>query len=130
MTLLVLFLSFIVRYTQSAIASTPEYLQDLVVRETSADSSNDRSLWSIVSGCFATILACTWISVHSNIPAPTDSALQVLGRRLAIMLNLLIAPEFVIAWTARQYIASREIYRRHKGAFTVVLVPSPTHLFC
>ncbi|KAF9552171.1 hypothetical protein CPC08DRAFT_714856 [Agrocybe pediades] len=83
-------------------------------QDASSDPSNTRSLWSIVSGCFATIFACTWISVHSNIPAPNDNPLEVLGRRLAIMLNLLIAPEFVIAWTARQYIASREISKRHK----------------
>ncbi|KAF9556557.1 hypothetical protein CPC08DRAFT_711153 [Agrocybe pediades] len=76
---------------------------------------NDRSLLPIVSGCFATIFACTWISVHSNIPAPGEKAIPVLLRRLAVMANLLIAPEFVLLWAGRQYLGSLEISKRHKG---------------
>ncbi|KAF4622561.1 hypothetical protein D9613_009616 [Agrocybe pediades] len=76
---------------------------------------NDRSLLSVVSGCFATIFACTWISVHSNIPAPGEKAIPVLLRRLAVMANLLIAPEFVLLWAGRQYLGSLEISKRHKG---------------
>jgi len=99
---------------------------------TSTDA-NDRSLWSIISGCFATIFACTWIAVHSNIPAPTDSAIAILLRRLAIMANLLIVPEFVIMWATRQFLASLEIFERHKGAFMIRLclrVPFYNTLLC
>ncbi|KAH9487385.1 hypothetical protein JR316_0001460 [Psilocybe cubensis] len=85
--------------------------------DSTADDSlfTDRSIWSIIWSCTATIFACTWISVHQNVPAPNDSSIRVLGRRLAIMLNLFIAPEMVIVWTTRQYLAASVIVKRHKS---------------
>ncbi|KAJ7848851.1 hypothetical protein B0H14DRAFT_2582815 [Mycena olivaceomarginata] len=32
--------------------------------------SNTRTLFGIVSGCLATVSACTWVSVHPNVPGP------------------------------------------------------------
>ncbi|PPQ90235.1 hypothetical protein CVT25_012994 [Psilocybe cyanescens] len=81
----------------------------------------DRSIWNIVLSCLATIFASTWIAVHPNIPAPNESAVRVFGRRLAIMFYLLIVPEMVIVWTARQYLAASDIAKRHKGMWYVSL---------
>ncbi|PPQ94980.1 hypothetical protein CVT25_005380, partial [Psilocybe cyanescens] len=74
----------------------------------------DRSIWNIVWSCFATIFACTWIAVHQNIPAPNESAIRVFGRRLAIMFYLLITPELVIMWAARQSLAASDIATRYR----------------
>ncbi|PPQ95136.1 hypothetical protein CVT25_010635 [Psilocybe cyanescens] len=93
------------------------YPRDTLASTQFSDDSQftDRSIWNIVWSCFATIFACTWISVHQNIPAPNDSAIRIFGRRLAIMFNLLIAPEMVIVWTTRQSLAASAIVKRHKA---------------
>ncbi|PPQ93748.1 hypothetical protein CVT25_008128, partial [Psilocybe cyanescens] len=93
------------------------YPRDTLASTQFSDDSQftDRSIWNIVWSCFATIFACTWIAVHPNIPAPKESAIRVFGRRLAIMLYLLIVPEMVIWWTTRQYLAASEIAKRHQA---------------
>ena len=79
------------------------------------DFLGDRSIYNIIWSCLATIFACTWIAVHPNLPAPKEGELQVFLRRLAIMGYLLLAPEMVIMWASRQYLAALEISRRHQG---------------
>ncbi|CAA7263413.1 unnamed protein product [Cyclocybe aegerita] len=75
---------------------------------------SDRSIWNILWSCFATIVACTWISVHPNVPGASDSQWKVFGRRMAIMMYLLIAPEMVILWAARQHFAAVRIAQRFR----------------
>ncbi|PPQ68549.1 hypothetical protein CVT26_003358 [Gymnopilus dilepis] len=78
------------------------------------DFLGDRSIYNIIWSCLATIFACTWIAVHPNLPAPKEGEVQVFLRRLAIMGYLLLAPEMVIMWASRQYLAALEISRRHQ----------------
>ncbi|KAF7369927.1 hypothetical protein MSAN_00622200 [Mycena sanguinolenta] len=66
------------------------------------DINNCRTLFSIVWGCLATIFACTWVSVHPNIPPPGQSWLQLFWRRLEMMLIAMIAPEVMVGFAARQ----------------------------
>ncbi|KAF7369991.1 hypothetical protein MSAN_00629000 [Mycena sanguinolenta] len=68
------------------------------------DSCNDnsRTLFSIVWGCLATIFACTWVSVHPNVPPPNQSPFQLFWRRLKMMLIATIAPEVMVGFAARQ----------------------------
>jgi len=73
-----------------------------------------RSIYNILWSCLSTIFACTWITVHPNIPAPGDSQWEVLRRRLAIMGYFLLAPEFVIFWAARQHFAARDLTKTHE----------------
>ncbi|CAA7263418.1 unnamed protein product [Cyclocybe aegerita] len=94
-----------------ALPLNPEHLS-LSRRETSHIS--DRSIWDIIWSCFATIFACTWIAVHPNIPGAKDSLWRVFGRRLAIMMYLLIAPEMVILWAARQHFAAVRIGKQFR----------------
>ncbi|KAF8802869.1 hypothetical protein BYT27DRAFT_7341129 [Phlegmacium glaucopus] len=54
-------------------------------RETDSNNFTQRSEWNIVWSYFATLFACSWISVHPNIPAPPDSSTRVFVRRLMIM---------------------------------------------
>ncbi|KAJ7258715.1 hypothetical protein B0H12DRAFT_1279783 [Mycena haematopus] len=35
---------------------------------------NSRSVFTILSSCLATVFACTWVSVHPNVPPPTRAA--------------------------------------------------------
>ncbi|KAJ7865776.1 hypothetical protein B0H13DRAFT_1535004, partial [Mycena leptocephala] len=61
-----------------------------------------RRLFDIVWGCLSTILVCTWVSVHPNVPAPNQSQLALLWRRMRIMLAAMIASELMVGLAARQ----------------------------
>lgn len=45
-------------------------------------------------------------------PGPEDSQWAVVRRRLMIMGYLLLAPEFVIMWAARQYFDAKKVTKR------------------
>ncbi|KAJ7450795.1 hypothetical protein FB451DRAFT_1285150 [Mycena latifolia] len=76
-----------------------------------ADSCNNinscRTLFDIVWGCLSTIFACTWVSVHPNVPEPDQCWLALLWRRLRMMLVAIIAPELIVGFAARQFFAAR-----------------------
>jgi hypothetical protein len=80
---------------------------------TSSDSCDDinncRKLFDIVWGCLATIFAYTWVSVHPNVPAPNQSWLALFWQRLKMMLIAVIAPEIMVGFAARQFIAARTL---------------------
>ena len=91
------------------------HLQSFLIYE---DRFGSRSVYGILLSCLSTIFACTWIAIHPNIPAPRDSSWEVLGRRLAIMGYVLIAPEFVILWAARQHYAACDLKKKHEKEHT------------
>ncbi|KAF8970948.1 hypothetical protein BDZ97DRAFT_1753716 [Flammula alnicola] len=66
-----------------------------------AQTNNLRSRLDIIWSCFATIIACTWVAVHPNIPAQGDSEWKVLGQRLKIMAYTLLVPELILYWANR-----------------------------
>ncbi|KAF7370017.1 hypothetical protein MSAN_00631700 [Mycena sanguinolenta] len=94
----------------------------------SADACNDinncRTLFSVVWGCLATIFACTWVSVHPNVPPPNQSHLQLFWRRLKMMLIAMIAPEVMVGLAASQFFLSWKLSKEFGF--------SPTHgsFFC
>ncbi|KAJ7853252.1 hypothetical protein B0H13DRAFT_1643092, partial [Mycena leptocephala] len=74
----------------------------------SCDNINDcRKLFDVVWGCLAIIFACTWVSVHPNVPSPNQSRLVLFWRRLRMMVITVIAPELMVGFAARQFIAAR-----------------------
>ncbi|EKM82161.1 hypothetical protein AGABI1DRAFT_36338, partial [Agaricus bisporus var. burnettii JB137-S8] len=80
--------------------------------ETCAQSDH-RTIGDIVWGCLITIFACTWIAVHPNIPARTDSRWCVFKRGLSTMIYALIAPELMVAWALHQYLGARQIMHKY-----------------
>ncbi|KAF8193827.1 hypothetical protein K438DRAFT_1513959, partial [Mycena galopus ATCC 62051] len=68
-----------------------------------------RKLFDIIWGCLATIFACTWMSVHPNVPPPDQSRFALLSGRLKMMLFGIIAPEVMVGFAARQYLGAREL---------------------
>ena len=78
------------------------------------DNFDTRSIYNILWSCLSTIFACTWITVHPNIPAPGDSQWAVLRRRLAIMGYFLLTPELVIFWAGRQHFDARYLTKEHE----------------
>ena len=77
---------------------------------------HQRSITDILWSCFATLFACTWLSVHPNMPGADAGFWKIARRRLEIMLWALICPELIIAWAARQWLAARWLRDEYGGA--------------
>src|ERR1700735_5042134 len=77
--------------------------------DTCDDINNCRQLFDVVWGCLATIFACTWVSVHPNVPRPGQSWLALLWRRLKLMLIAVVAPELMVGFAARQFLAAQRL---------------------
>ena len=77
-------------------------------------TQSQRTAGNIIWSCLSTIFVCLWVVVHPNIPGPSDSMFVT---RLKIMGCMLIAPELVIVWAGRQWLAARHIAFNHKGVF-------------
>ncbi|KAF9480162.1 hypothetical protein BDN70DRAFT_640829 [Pholiota conissans] len=75
---------------------------------------NTRSVWDIIWSCAATVFACSWVSVHPNIPAPGKKEWEVLLMRLELMVWTIIAPEMMILWAIRQWLGARKLSARYK----------------
>ena len=67
-------------------------------------SGCERSVVKIVWSCLAVIFACTWVSVHPNVPGDKERPFDVVWRKLSIMVDALLAPELVLFWAMRQWI--------------------------
>ncbi|KAJ6449569.1 hypothetical protein C8R45DRAFT_145099 [Mycena sanguinolenta] len=94
--------------SRDSIAAPLPHSPDARAGTDSCDDINNRSLFSIVWGCLATIFACTWVSVHPNVPPPNQNWLQLFWRRLRMMLVAIIAPEAsIVAFAARQFFGAR-----------------------
>ncbi|KAJ6449544.1 hypothetical protein C8R45DRAFT_1130635 [Mycena sanguinolenta] len=96
--------------SQDSIAAPLPHPPD--ARATDSCDDINRSLFNIVWGCLATIFACTWVSVHPNVPPPDQNPLQLFWRRLKMMLIAIIAPEVMVGFAARQFFASRRLSKR------------------
>ncbi|KAJ7592047.1 hypothetical protein C8J56DRAFT_1131469 [Mycena floridula] len=89
-------------------ASFAQALQPAPLAETCNDLYNCRKLYDIIFDCVATILACTWVSVHPNVPPPEFGVFKRICRRLLMMLVAIIAPEIVVFFAARQFMFARK----------------------
>ncbi|KAF7357762.1 hypothetical protein MVEN_00822200 [Mycena venus] len=69
--------------------------------------NNYRTLLSIITGCLATVFACTWVSVHPNVPPPGLGLLALSWRRFCLMLVAVVAPELMVGFAARQFLDAR-----------------------
>ncbi|KAF7356029.1 hypothetical protein MVEN_00932400 [Mycena venus] len=76
------------------------------------DANNSRTLFDIVWSCLATIFACTWMSVHPNVPPPDQTQLALFWRRLKMMLIGIITPEIMVGFAARQYFSARKLAKK------------------
>lgn len=82
------------------------------------DIDQGRSVWNIVWSCVATILSCTWVALHPNIPNPE---VVVTLRRVKITGMALLTPELVVMWAMRQWFVARRLAEKNKSMSTVVV---------
>ena len=73
------------------------------------DGPSQRSLFTIIWGCFSTVFVCAWVSVHPNIPSAEECGWKSLWRRFRLMFWMLIAPELILVWAVRQWSAAKKI---------------------
>ena len=78
---------------------------------------SERALWDIIQSCLTTIFACTWVSIHPNIPGSDKQWWQPVLRRAEMMAWAIIAPELTVSWAVRQRIGARKLRKRYGGAY-------------
>ncbi|KAE9405049.1 hypothetical protein BT96DRAFT_877180, partial [Gymnopus androsaceus JB14] len=76
------------------------------------DINNCRTTLQILWSCLTVLIACTWVSTHPNIPRPTESSARVLVQKIGLMIVSLIAPEMMVLWACRDWIAARVLTKR------------------
>lgn len=86
------------------------------VQSTCNNLHHCRTIWNIIWSCIATISACTWVTIHPNVPAPNDTKFAMFWRRVKVVLIALVAPEFIVMWAIRQWIVARELSRAVRAA--------------
>ncbi|KAJ7252978.1 hypothetical protein C8J57DRAFT_1077116 [Mycena rebaudengoi] len=84
----------------------------------SCDSPSSRTFFDIVWGCLTTIFACTWFSVHPNLPSPNQGWVKLTCRRIGMMLMAVIAPELIVFFAARQFLFSRSFSKKFGVSIT------------
>lgn len=72
-------------------------------RNDSSPGCNNRTVLDILWSCLATTFACTWVSVHPNVPYKGEGRWVLLRRRLYLMCFSIFAPEFMIMWAFKQW---------------------------
>ncbi|KDR77183.1 hypothetical protein GALMADRAFT_66531 [Galerina marginata CBS 339.88] len=96
-------------------------LRDAITPDFNSPSSQcpcpdqQRSLWDILWSCLATIFACTWVSVHPNIPPSGEKWWKTALRRLELMFWAVIAPELIILWAMKQFFGARAMVKEYWG---------------
>ncbi|KAF7369908.1 hypothetical protein MSAN_00620300 [Mycena sanguinolenta] len=115
---MLLFLLAVRLLSEDGEAASLSHPLDARVTTDSCDDINRRTLFSIVWECLATIFACTWISVHPNVPPPSQNRLQLFRRKLKMMLIAIIAPEIMVGFAARQFFASRWLVKEFNFSST------------
>ena len=81
----------------------------------------DRSIWDIIWSCLATVFACSWVSIHPNIPAPNESRWRILLRRLELMIWAVFGPEMIISWAFRQWLGASQLEKLFKGELSSLM---------
>ena len=86
------------------------------------DLAHCRTIWNIVWSCLVTIFSCTWVAVHPNVPCPKrrgangwierhirNPLISSVEHRLPLFICALLVPEYVLAWSIRQFLVARQI---------------------
>ena len=91
------------------------------------DQENKRTLWTITWSCLTTIFLCTWVTVHPNVAFGLEKQNMgwfeewishplrgFLSHKLPLFLWALFVPEYILAWSIRQYLNAGAIQKKGK----------------
>jgi hypothetical protein len=118
---------FLVHVLTTRASSTPalpavEYLN---VSSSCKDIDNCRTILGIIWSCITTIILCTWVAIHPNIPEPVitqdmmfwDKCVHkissLFGGKMLLLICALLVPEYILAWAIRQHLMARWIVKKH-----------------
>lgn len=73
------------------------------------NGDNDRSSWTILWSCMATIFVCTWTVLHLNVPPRGTSEHQNLLRKLRWLVITAVAPEIITSYAFGEYLHARHL---------------------
>ena len=127
--LLLLILVYVFHGFQSHAAPLTNLLEESSSNATSTVLStcicpaDQRSLFDILWSCLATLFACSWVSVHPNIPGTDESWWRIYLRRLELMFWAVLAPELIISWAFRQWLGARNFKKLYKGSQMYPIYP-------
>jgi hypothetical protein len=123
LTLVYLFHGFQTRAAPlTTLLTEPGNITTVLSTPTCICPADHRSIWDILWSCLATLFACSWISVHPNIPAPKESSWRIFIRRLELMFWAIVGPEMVIAWAFRQWSSARHLEKLYKGELLNIML--------
>lgn len=91
-------------YAPSSTSST--FDAPIFAREEPSAGCHSRTVLDIVWSCLATTFACTWVSVHPNVPWRNEGKWILLARRIFLMIFSILTPEFMIMWALKQCIGA------------------------
>ena len=98
----------------SSALNTTSCLRDLPPPP-SDDFMDHRLTADIVWSCIATIFACTWVSLHPNIPGIKDGKTREVLVRIELTIWSIIVPEMIMLWALRQWRGARHIRHKYAG---------------
>ena len=70
-----------------------------------------RTMWQIIQSCVLTIFACTWVTIHPNIPSHRWPFSKFCYRVYLWIVDL-IMPELLLLWASKQYIAAQNLRKK------------------
>lgn len=116
MLLVIAFVLMFKRYGTNALAlpqpplSSSAFDSSVLARSDPSDGGcNGRAVLDILWSCLATTFACTWVSVHPNVPFRDEGKWTIFRRRIFLMFFSILAPEFMIMWAFKQWRGARMI---------------------
>ena len=127
--LLILTLMYLLHGFQSHAAPLTSILEEsssnstVIITPTCICPADQRTIWDILWSCLATIIACSWVSVHPNIPSPNESSWRIFLRRLELMFWAVFGPEMIITWALRQWSGARALEKLYKGSQMYPIYP-------
>ena len=84
-----------------------------------ASQSSARTKHGIIWNCLAVIFSCTWLAIHPNIPGPNISRWVIFLRRVRLIFVAMVAPEAVMMWAMKQWIAAYKLGKKYKCMFAL-----------
>ncbi|KAK5651458.1 hypothetical protein OQA88_12465 [Cercophora sp. LCS_1] len=75
-----------------------------------------RGTFDILWNCLFTAFLCTWVSLHLNVPAQTDSETTIILRKLRWVIQVILGPEFVLAFATGQRAEARRTVESFRAA--------------
>ncbi|KAF9260558.1 hypothetical protein L218DRAFT_932341, partial [Marasmius fiardii PR-910] len=80
------------------------------------DITRCRTLEDIVWSCLSVVVICTWTAVHPNVPVVPQALhwMLVTWDKFKIFVVALIAPELIVLWAMRQWVAARNVLKKYR----------------